>query len=157
LWSVRGNVVNRENEPVGKFRVSARGSDGGRSTWSNSGSFVLDRVHAGETTVTVGASGYRDAQQHVLVRPSTEPLRFVLERAGIVRGRVLDPEGNPVAGASIAEGEGPRSRGDETETALSGASGCFEIPVSSDDVRLEASRVGFAPSEPLAIRVESGA
>jgi len=115
---------------------------------------------SGEWRIRVSASGLRSAEQIVLVGPDTEPVRFVLDAGGRIRGRVLDPDGAPVAGAKVGtEGVRPvpralagNPRSERTVVALqegealSDADGRFEYAATSSPVRIHAVYEGYAPS-----------
>lgn len=118
-------------------------------TRSAEGEFRIDKVHAGPVTVVVRASGYAEARVEV---PRVDPramvsgLEFALRQGASVSGTVLDPSGNPVAGAAIIPGELPRSESPEvTATARTDASGEFLLADLPADVRvLYAFHVDYA-------------
>jgi hypothetical protein len=114
---------------------------------------------AGEWRIHASASGLRSAEQIVLVGPDTEPVRFVLDAAGRIRGRVLDPGGDPVAGAMVGrQGVRPvpralagRAPGVSAvsvldQGALTDADGRFEFAATSSPLRIQAVCEGYAPS-----------
>jgi len=72
---------------------------------------------------------------------AADSLTFSLDPIEPVRGRVLDPQGRPAAGARILEGYG---RGREASAARDGT---FELVGMPCKLHLSAVLPGFAPSE----------
>ena len=71
------------------------------------------------------------------LEPGMRPVTIALERAVTVRGRVLDPDGTPVAGATVAPaltGTGNSITGDTRYSVETGKDGRFELilPASND-------------------------
>jgi beta-lactamase regulating signal transducer with metallopeptidase domain/protocatechuate 3,4-dioxygenase beta subunit len=71
------------------------------------------------------------------VTPEMAPVTIVLEKAVRVRGRVIDPDGSPVAGATAAPsltGSGNSLTGDSRFSVTTGSLGTFEmwLPASND-------------------------
>lgn len=100
--TLAGVVVDERGEPVPNARVEAMREDVAQPAWlataDAEGRFEIDTLLTGSHRVQAGAEGYGTA-----VRAGIEPgeLRLVIERAGIVAGRVLDPEGLPAEGAEV--------------------------------------------------------
>jgi hypothetical protein len=64
------------------------------------------------------------------LRPGMAPVKIELERGVRVRGKVVDPEGKPVAGATVAPaltGSGNSLTGDTRFSVETGADGGFEV------------------------------
>lgn len=71
------------------------------------------------------------------ITPGMEPVTIVAEKGVTVRGRVLDPEGDPVAGATVAPaltGSGNSLTGDTRFSVETGEDGTYEVllPSSGD-------------------------
>lgn len=71
------------------------------------------------------------------LKPGMEPVKIILERGVKVTGRVLDPDGKPVAGATVAPaltGTGNSLTGDTRFSVETDAKGRFEmlLPASGD-------------------------
>ncbi len=82
----------------------------GRSYWDGKlpaattdarGEFVLERCAEGSTVVTVQAEGFAPQLREVRVDERLEPLMFRLEHGAVLRLRVKDVQGNPIAGAFV--------------------------------------------------------
>lgn len=90
---------------------------GGQLVEDPAGRFRVDSVRAGVATLTFSAPGYMpktiDAIE-VAVDGVAKGVIVELEPGGVVRGRVVDAEGVPISGASVAfasEGAGSAARG----------------------------------------------
>ncbi|HEX5054436.1 MAG TPA: hypothetical protein VFZ65_21840, partial [Planctomycetota bacterium] len=96
----------------------------------------------------VYAPGHRGDCRTVELHPGSNEQRFVLPSGeqDTVHGRVLDPDGRPIAGARI---------GDQTISDVQGSFECAHVELRSGMVRLEVRAEGFAPlqhEEPVAGR-----
>ncbi len=103
--AVTGRVVDAGGRPVKGARVQL-GDNFGVSvpvgTTDDRGAFTLENCDAGATTVTVQAEGYAPRIQDMQVEGQAEPAVVRLsEPAATLRGRIVDVEGEPVAGAVI--------------------------------------------------------
>src|SRR5262245_47529558 len=107
--AVSGVVVDNTAQPVNKALVLLRNNHGGGTgTKTNeTGSFKLDNVEPGTYSVTVSKDGYvfiPKGQPRVITvstGSTTAGLTFKLVRAGVITGRVLNADGDPLRGASI--------------------------------------------------------
>lgn len=99
-----------------------------RATSDPEGRFRLEDLSPGLAHLRVRRAGYLPYTEEGLEIPSPQPLEVVLRPAGEVSGWVLDPEGQPVAGAlvSVAEEHGEPRAGEETPRN--------ETPGNRDDV-----------------------
>lgn len=99
---LRGQIVDERGDPIADARVQVLREDVAQPPWTAQadadGRFEIDTLSAGGHRVQVDAGGHATA-----VRAGVEPgeVRLVLERAGTVAGRVLDPDGLGTAGASV--------------------------------------------------------
>ena len=121
---VTGRVVDKETkQPVTTFEAGLSGERGGggfrfvgppqtRPFTTDDGTFVLENVPVGPTTLIVNAVGYTAANiANVNVEVGkTAEVEVALERGVTVTGRVTDPSGSALAGVSVRLAP-PQSRG----------------------------------------------
>ncbi|HKV08770.1 MAG TPA: carboxypeptidase-like regulatory domain-containing protein [Thermoanaerobaculia bacterium] len=144
--AVFGTVVDAEGHPADGVQVELARSravsqsefeagppDQGlhQTTTGSDGRFTLPDLPAGHFDLSALGPGFRSPLAGPLrVEPGTEPLdlgTFTLERTGVLKGWVHDPEGLPVPEAEVWV----RSREKSSErrpAAVTGADGRFEIP-----------------------------
>jgi hypothetical protein len=129
---VRGVVVDDTGAPVTDYRISWRPLLDGQPR-TGSGKSVRIRAPTGEFTADLSAGEWRcsvspkgdlvDAQVDMLV-PALEASTIVFARRALLRGRVFDPFGRPVARAMVqAAGLGSTSSGKDGEFLLALAPG----------------------------------
>jgi protocatechuate 3,4-dioxygenase beta subunit len=119
--AIHGVVSNAQGEPVADAEVQARGADRDglsflldeaesmASFTAADGSFALENLAPGRTLdLFVTHPGYGPASAPGVAVPTPTPLRIVLRPTARVSGRVVDPDGKPVAGATVAVSEGGR-------------------------------------------------
>jgi hypothetical protein len=109
--SLTGRVEDDLGRPLDAFRVVVRraqedpwqiaSADLVRSFRSTGGAFELEGLSAGEWKVSADAKGHAEAPPLTVTLPGRRPLVLVAPREAVVRGRVLDPQGVPVAGARV--------------------------------------------------------
>lgn len=98
---VKGVVIDKETgEPIpGATVMTVRGRT---ATTDNEGSFDILGESAKSGTLTVLAAGYGDVRkQYYMPNSGAYEIRLELSPGYIVRGRVVDEEGSPVAGAIV--------------------------------------------------------
>ena len=114
---IEGEVVDAGGEAIAGAIVEAtsagRGWGRGGSMWLGTpsatsdaaGKYAIVGVPPGPYRVTVRAAGFAETvseeQIEITEAGNTETLKVVLSGAGIIEGVVLDPEGEPVAGATV--------------------------------------------------------
>ena len=117
--------------------------------------------------VTVEANGYLRTSTHLPAADQTgtsEPLRIVLERGRRAWGTVVDDQGDPVPGTTVALLPVSRTpRGgislsvDSHLTATTDPEGVFEFPaIGAGDYQLEADHTEFVSPEPTSVDVPVG-
>lgn len=76
----------------------------------------------------------------------TSDVRILMKKGGVMKGRVVDPDGRPVAAARITATD-ISSRGMRELRATSGRDGSFvlENVLSDDKIEIEAEHADFAP------------
>lgn len=103
-FPVKGTVENSKGDPIPGAQVrQVRLNDEGEQvkTTDSSGAFNFPAMAAGELTLAVTADGFAPGVQTIDVTNSTVPLKFQLGPGEILRGRIVDEQGNPVANAFI--------------------------------------------------------
>ncbi len=156
--TIRGRVVGDSDEPVAGAIVSAR-PDGGdpssgplgiRGATLPDGSFALEAVDPGRYRVSASAAGYRTGEVGpVEVREGEEApsVEIRLETGREIRGRVLDPRGGAVSGASVIAAPA----GSLVRTAIPASTdvnGAFVLTAPSDGpIDVVAVARGYAPAK----------
>lgn len=92
-------VVDAEGAPLAAARVSVPMDSSGRTDSSGLVELLVSPpradVNPALRRIDVAALGYVRATSPLPPAPPTSPLRIVLERGGVVRGRVLEVDGTP--------------------------------------------------------------
>jgi RNA polymerase sigma factor (sigma-70 family) len=101
-----GTVEDPAGRPIKGARVlrgpNQWGHDVPRAETNASGQFRFTHVPAGETMLTVQATGYAPEMQKIIVRPGLGPVRLQLKTGRTIHGQVVDAKGKPLAGATVA-------------------------------------------------------
>jgi hypothetical protein len=104
--SVSGRVVNGEGKPVEGLVRLGLVEEGGRmrnTRLDADGRFVLHRAPPGEHELVVQAEGFAPQFHRVQISGADLDLAFaVTEPARFLRGKVIDPEGQPLGRALVA-------------------------------------------------------
>ena len=101
---VRGSVVDASGAPIAGAKVrQVRLNDENEltKTTDDSGAFEFKAMPAGELMLSVQADGFAPAVQTVQLSGNVDALKFQLGPGQIVRGRIVDEEGNPVPFAFV--------------------------------------------------------
>ena len=144
---VRCVVVDSSGNPL-EARVEAQffhtgpWSDLGQVEQTSVGAYLV-WIPPGDATIRVDSERHHAQALDVSISGPTE-LRFVLEPAGMIRGHVLDPGGNPVAGAWVNSG-----RAFAFQQATTDDFGGFWLFSESSPAWISACSSGFACSEAL--------
>ena len=105
-----GTVTDANGQPVADAEVGWLGfdrreytfrSDMPRTTTDTQGVFHFNNVTPGELDVQVKANGHAPALERLEARPDMEPVSITLEKPRILRGRVVDAMGQPIADAFV--------------------------------------------------------
>ena len=173
--ALHGRVVDDEGEPVEGFSVVARREVMGEFASSTvdyrrggfadpGGEFLLEGLEAGVWTVAVEGEGLvSPAPLEVALPQGGEPLELTVVRSASVTGKVVDPDGGPVANARVKVDPGNLGWQIEIDpypdapTARSQPDGGFELPgLTPGTVALVAEAAGFAESNALSLELEPG-
>jgi hypothetical protein len=169
--AIAGTVVGADGKPIVGYHVLAESGERrfGRARDFHSafdGRFQIDQLAPGEYAITVMAEGLKPGKlSRIAVRAgeTTEVGSIVLRLGGRVRGTVSNPEGAPVAGASVA-----LVRSFLGTTATSDVRGAFELAgLEEGVVTLRASHPDYADAlvrdvelrseaDPVEVRIELG-
>ncbi len=176
---VEGRVVTRRGDPVPDAEVflAERAPREGApqvprertpdATTDRAGQFVLGDLPAGEPKhLVVAAAGHRTEVVLGVRPPPPEPLLVRLDPVATLRGRVVDEEDVPVAGARVhvewrfvlPNDPLRRPSGDLVErTATSGGDGAFEVAdVPPGTVTLAVSAEDLVPVDGVEVQVPRG-
>jgi RNA polymerase sigma factor (sigma-70 family) len=104
---VTGRVVDVGNRPIpgalvrlgNRFNVSSR-----ETKTDEAGRFQIENAQPGEYKLSIQMAGHSPAIKSVLVKAGLAPVEFRLEPGHTIRGRVVDRQGKPVAGAYVGVG-----------------------------------------------------
>jgi hypothetical protein len=106
ICAVSGTVTEPNGKPVAKARVFATGS--AYSLWKvtdASGFFCFEQLEPDSYRVSVENAGYLPGKRRlVAVEKDSKPvsLKFEISRSAVISGVVLDSDGEPLPGASVA-------------------------------------------------------
>ena len=123
-----GQVLNRDGEPI-EGALVAQGAD--RRTFfypstktDTEGHFTFENVTPGEMILTIQAPGYSPDSIRFRIDRQMSPIVFRLEPGHTIKGRVVDPNGDPVPGATVGADTWHEFRSLTWETQTD-ANGCF--------------------------------
>jgi protocatechuate 3,4-dioxygenase beta subunit len=169
---ISGRVMNAEGKAVAGAIVTvmatggaSAGGDGHRRGMQDEtepdGTFLVDGLEAGTYGITVAAAGYQNATPPPVTISNDSDVPAVevrLDAGRTVRGRVLDANGNGIAGATVmaaASGGAPSGMG--AVGATSDVNGTFLVTAPADgpiDVTAVAS--GFPPARAIGVQPQDG-
>ena len=146
--SVTGRVLGAMGRPVKGARavigLDALGPNPQTGTTNERGEFALENCDRGPSVVTVQAEGFAPQIRNVRVEERTLPIDFQLTEPGsVIRGKVVDVEGKPIALAWFAA-ETWRGHRSSYFRVNTGKDGGFEWKNAPKDVVLySAGKFGF--------------
>jgi len=150
--SISGIVVTGDGAPVAEADVRAAGAS---ARTDAAGTFVLEGLPPGHYDVGAGKSGYQPAVVRDVVIPGARAIRLVLERGGVIAGRVtgLAPAElrSAVVFASSSSGNATATVNDDGSYRMEGAP-LGTVRVSARTGELTHTRA--APAQ--ALQVEPG-
>ena len=104
---IRGRVLDEKGKPIAGARVadSTRGLSFLDYVWrSRHGCgrvFPCPSPSGRKMSLTVQAAGYQPAMREISAEPDAPPAEIRLAPGRMLRGRVVDPQGRPIPGASL--------------------------------------------------------
>lgn len=169
---ISGRVTNAEGKPVSgaivtvKAGAAAAGAEGhGRGGMQDQtesdGTFLIEGLEPGTYGITVAASGYRNAEVPTVTVANESDVPSVevsLTPGRTVRGRVLDANGNGIAGALVLTApSGSVPSGRDALPATTDVNGTFVITAPADGpIDLTAVASGFPPARAVSVQPQDG-
>jgi carboxypeptidase family protein len=107
--NVQGNVVDaKTGQPIRKVQLEISGGAGQsfgeyRATTAPDGSFIIENVHPGRYNAVLEHAGFVRRQATFIVQPgqSLNGLVLKMQAAGVISGKILDSDGDPMARVSV--------------------------------------------------------
>ena len=163
---IAGTVVDTQGQPVEEARIQARSTDTqsfdpdrffSGSADEGGGRFVLRDVLAGTYDLEAQATGYGTASVsnvRVTAGRTTSAGTITLGRGGVVRGTVVDGEGQGIPGASVYADRDTNTRTSNyfSQTDSSGAFEIRGVPTGRFEVR--AQHPSYAPGKATSVEVD---
>ncbi len=153
---IAGRILSTEGRPIEGAEVSAAAGSGdpSRARSDGDGRFVLDDLTGEKHTLTVTAEGFVSVTTEST--PGSEELVFELPPEGLLAGKVVDEDGNPVPRARVVLV--PLTAGLPSLTATASSRGTFTFRnLEQNSYTLAADRTGFAPAIGETVAVGPGA
>ena len=169
---ISGRVMNSEGKPVSGAVVSVKstgsqgageghGRGGMQDQTESDGTFLIEGLDPGTYGLSVAAPGYRNAEVPTVTIANDSDVPAVdvrLEPGRTVRGRVLDANGNGIAGAMVltaASGAPPSGR--DSMPATTDVNGTFVITAPADGpIDLTAVAAGFPAARAVSVQPQDG-
>ncbi|HEV2988945.1 MAG TPA: carboxypeptidase regulatory-like domain-containing protein [Candidatus Angelobacter sp.] len=137
--TLTGNVTNTSGAPLNNAQVT---SGGVSASTAPDGTYTLNNVPAGPTTVTATLQGYQSGSQSVTAMAgsstSVPAIQLAPTNPGTITGNVMDNSGKAIVGATVS------GAGLTITTDANGAYTLGNVPAGS--VALTASASGFQPA-----------
>ena len=146
-WPVEGVVLDERGLPIpGVSVIQGAYGRGGFQPGTNTdseGRFRFGSAVADQMLLTFQAEGYAPELRNVTVSPRLQPFEVRLQKGYTIRGRVVDRQGKPIAGASVGAEIWRRYQSLEwhTETDAEGRFVWNSAP--PDEVQLSVTKPGF--------------
>jgi Carboxypeptidase regulatory-like domain len=157
--SVVGRVIDSQGRPITEASVRLGNRFWNPATKTDAeGRFRFRNVAATNTFLTVQATGHAPEARSVRVSDGLKPIEFCLGAGRTIQGNVVDPQGRPLAGASVivSRWDGPRTLDRLSQTDAEGRfvwdgapSGQFSLTVSKAGYRVTETTVEPLDTEPV--------
>ncbi len=143
-------------EPVDRFSAGRQVSAGGQTDVE--GRYRVTGAPVGPATISVHHNHSQQLEKSIELRPGTNVVDLVLDRGFEIAGQVVDPDGNPMAGASLmvqpAMQPGMTHYFGGSPQAVSAGDGTFTLTgVKAGKYTVNASRDGYAPARSEVVEV----
>jgi uncharacterized GH25 family protein len=135
---VQGKVVQGDGQGIRKVRVTLRGHQQYSAVTDENGQFTVEGVEAGPYVVQLERSGYapdqkasRERQIKVAAEQDTVDLVFHMVAAGVLSGKIVDSDGDPLRNfsvvASAGSGDATRRTTNRLQSAVTNDLGEYRI------------------------------
>ncbi len=149
--TITGRVFDNQERPVARATVmlAQQSYNAMYSLTDTSGAFRLacsnePSDYPEAPAIIVEAPGYAPVQQTITLQPDSKPLEFRLQRGRSVTCRVVDVEGQPVAGAWTVVEPLPGNRNYSVWLEDTGDRGEFQLPnAPQNDMKLTVGKEGY--------------
>ena len=158
--SITGKVLDQEENPLADVRVSAMADDITVLTFTDeNGVYTLSHLKTEKDAakiykLNISKAGYveQEYEAEVLLGQSTQAENVVLKKdMGSVRGKVMDSNGMPAEGVTIA------ISGTDTYEAVTDENGCYSIAeMTSGTYTVQAEKEGYMKSAALTMEIVYG-
>jgi uncharacterized GH25 family protein len=146
---VSGTVTSTDGKPIAKAKVSTVQTTwvvndyGSKKTTDAQGRFELTHLRPGVTPITVTAKGFAPDIIKADVKAGMTPVDFKLSPGQPLRGRIIDRQGKPIAGAFVHL-DGWRNMGSLSFSGKTDADGRFTMPDAPPDaMEFQISKQGY--------------
>ncbi len=171
---LRGLVLDPAGQPLPRYHVQVEADSlafwaGGDSREQDvddaEGSFEVFGLYEGKWKLRISAEGLADSEWVPVKLPddAEAPLEIVMAYEATAAGVVLDPDGTPIAGATVTreldmmEAIAAQSGKIEVDEARTNEEGAFVLGgLSEGTISLIAKHADFVESAPLAVEVDKG-
>jgi RNA polymerase sigma factor (sigma-70 family) len=157
--SVTGRIMNSQGRPIAGASVRLGDRFWNPATKTDAdGRFRFRNAAAAETFLTAQAAGHTPEARSVRVRDGLAPIEFRLGPGRTIRGRVVDPQGRPLAKSfvTVSRWDGPRTldriplTDEKGRFVWDGApSARFSLAISKEEYRETETTIEPSDKEPV--------